>query len=121
MKSNTILAGVMAVCCLMPTAMGQSVSSDGETYRTPDRMEQYDWAANVTMTNLGEVTIPYDGNSEWEVDDPAYCSQACGAFMGCEAFLFSEPLVRNKRPTCRMLTGLTDLEVASGRHLYIRK
>ena len=97
------------------------VTPDGLTYIAPTHQEGYAWASGVRPIDPDAVTIPYDGKPEWEVFDALHCKNACGAFIGCEAFVFTEPRLLNAAPTCRMLSDVTEVETVRGSHLYQRR
>lgn len=113
---------ILALCVFtgVPVA-AQTVSPDGETYTAPGHIVDYTWHAGVAPANLDEVTVLYDGKPEWAVTDPIACYTACRAFLSCDAFMFSEPQLKQMSPTCRMLSDPGNLEVAPGSHLYLPK
>lgn len=114
-------AGFLIIfACFSLSAEAQTIAPNGEAYEAPDSIDGYRWYSGVRPADPDASTILYDGKSDWEVTSPEACYYACSAFLGCEAFLFTEPRLKTETPTCRMLSGpMDDLITERGSHLFL--
>ena len=97
----------------------QSVSPGDLPYSPAGEINDYTWVAGASIPDISDHTVLRDGAETWNVDTPEHCRNACNAFLGCKAFEYREPLLRTEDPTCRLLSDVPALTVATGSHIYI--
>ncbi len=102
------------------SASAQPVTPAGKTYTPAGPIEGYTWRNGVAPSDPVNATIIYNGVEEWEVENPMTCFYACEAFLGCTAFLYSEPRYKDETVSCRLLSDVIDPVVSTGTQLYLR-
>lgn len=110
---------LLLICLIVPWASAQSVAPNGTSYTPAGVLEGYRWVSNAEAVFADENAIERAGQLDWETETPLTCKQACDAFLSCKAFQFKEPTLKIETPTCRLLSGATDLSVSKGTHIYI--
>ena len=120
MTPKRLLVVLSALISVAWPGFSQSLSPDGDMYTPAGPLPGYEWVSGVRALITTDNFVLRDGNEFWAVKDPAECAMACRIFPDCEAFQFSEPLLKNDAPVCHMLDVSPDLQVASGVHVYVK-
>ncbi|MAK59818.1 MAG: hypothetical protein CMK09_02445 [Ponticaulis sp.] len=119
LKKLAVFLVLLTCAAGLKTVEAQSVAPDGTNYTPASHLDGYRWVANARAVFADENVILRTGLMDWEADSPITCKYACDAFMSCKAFQFHEPALLTDKPSCRLLTGATDLSVEKGVHVYI--
>lgn len=117
----SLLIASLIMAASIGESQAQSISPDGEAYTPAEDLPDYGWYANTLPVVDQDAVILRDGEESWDVSGPNYCRLACDAFLGCTAFLYFEPRLKNQRPSCQMLKSVSDPAASIGVHLYVRK